>query len=159
MLSTMTRSCTLYIPAQLPSARSPDQVQYLFLSSLSHSQMRTLRNGSRYKFTALCDMVIVFHQLIKQQNHNKQSQHEAYTFFCQSCWNSKAFSLRQPRSGPSPGQTATRTSSRCWKENAPAPVTKVLRRRNHFRCRCSTLTCMGDFGKRWELSKGLTAKR
>ena len=36
MLSTMTRSCTLYIPAHLPSVHSPDQVWCLFFSSLSH---------------------------------------------------------------------------------------------------------------------------
>ena len=43
----MTRSCTLYILAHLLAVYSPDQVQCLFLSSLSLSQMRTLRNGSR----------------------------------------------------------------------------------------------------------------
>ena len=55
MLSTKTRSCTLYIHAHLFSVHSLDQVQYQFLSSLSHSQMRTLRNGSRKRFTACCD--------------------------------------------------------------------------------------------------------
>ena len=52
MLSTMTRSCTLYIPAQLPSVHSPDQVQYVFLSSLN---AHTSANGSRKKRSTAYD--------------------------------------------------------------------------------------------------------
>ena len=62
MLSTMTRSCTLYILARLPSVDSPDQFYYPFLSSVSHPQMRTLRNGSRNKIHGiLWHTVIIFH--------------------------------------------------------------------------------------------------
>ena len=52
MLSIMTRSCTLYILAQVLPVHSSDEFEFLFLSSLTHSQMRTLRNGSRKRFTA-----------------------------------------------------------------------------------------------------------
>ena len=45
MLSTMTRPCTLYKLALLPSVHSPDQVWYLFLSSLIAHTPWTAQEG------------------------------------------------------------------------------------------------------------------
>ena len=48
MLSTVTRQCTMYILAQLLSVHSPDQVQYLFLSSLNaHTPCMAQENDPR----------------------------------------------------------------------------------------------------------------